>query len=737
MRTLNANIITALTGGASVFNPSDIKDADGNLLLSQQLLVKQSPTITGVITDESKNKGDARPEQVGRAYTGDGVDDRLQLPFDLVASDVITNDGAGTLTPDYANNRIAISGQVWNIEIKDSSDVVKALYKCDEGAGDAGTNVTAIDSSGNGQDATITNATLSTFHSTQDVYSWHNEVGYTLGTGSNGYASGVFIPRDESNTAFDVAGNALQFTGRVPYNAQAEQSNCIELNGATQNGIIEASGDFNIEDNLSIFLRAKATNVNLTGNNYLFGKYDSGFDERAWAILLTPNETVALNLGNAAGAFSGRVESTSAIAVEQWHSYAMTFSGGTVKLYVDGLPVSTSSTGTIPTSLNLANTDVSVGSVLSSGNIAGTTSFGGQLANIRVFNTVILSDSDVLALHNGTEPSSGHSTLNLPISEGTGSVSHDVTEHGNDCNWLNAPTWAKQDNYPYNLVNGCSKHLWFNSTTANVNFNKSLLPETGDFFIEMKLMVPTTLTSTSGNTYIVDHFLAGPVGRGGLYINDGNIGYGNFGGTSMNISGQKINDGIVHTIKLTRVGNLFSLFVDDVLDVSGSTPNPIYQQNTSIGAGGSGRLMQGIIYWVNFNNEYFINGGTNELSSWYDSVGDAVVTSIGGSPSNIFIPAINSTTDALGQTPRNPAGAYHNGAETLIDFTNGVLSPEAVINNWEDDWAFNDARTNPKFKRTLTLDGVDRRADRFLAYRDTLSGDNLTKVNKYVETKEV
>jgi hypothetical protein len=85
----------------------------------------------------------------------------------------------------------------------------------------------------------------------------------------------------------------------------------------------------------------------------------------------------------------------------------------------------------------------------------------------------------------------------------------------------------------------------------------------------------------------------------------------------------------------------------------------------------------------------------------------------------------------------NPAGAYHNGCETLIDFTGGVLSPEAVRNSWETAWSFNTARVNPEFKRTLTSGGVDYRADRFLAYRDALSGTNLSKVNKYVTTKAI
>ena len=48
----------------------------------------------------------------------------------------------------------------------------RAFYKMDEQSG-----TTSYDSSGNGNNGTITNATLATFHSTQDTYSYQNQVG--------------------------------------------------------------------------------------------------------------------------------------------------------------------------------------------------------------------------------------------------------------------------------------------------------------------------------------------------------------------------------------------------------------------------------------------------------------------------------------------------------------------------------------------------------------------------------
>jgi hypothetical protein len=61
-------------------------------------------------------------------------------------------------------------------------------YKMDEQAG-----TVSYDSSGNDNDGTITNATLSTFHGTQDVYSFQNEVGSTQRMYFDGVNDGVNV----------------------------------------------------------------------------------------------------------------------------------------------------------------------------------------------------------------------------------------------------------------------------------------------------------------------------------------------------------------------------------------------------------------------------------------------------------------------------------------------------------------------------------------------------------------
>lgn len=121
-------------------------------------------------------------------------------------------------------NTALTSAQVTSVYDGDSVAIsnLKGQWKMDESAG-----TTSYDSSGNSNDGTITNATLSTFHATDTAItkSWQNDVGYSDG------GSGVLVPRDESDTDNDVTGSALDYTGRVPYNAKLVESSCGTFDG--------------------------------------------------------------------------------------------------------------------------------------------------------------------------------------------------------------------------------------------------------------------------------------------------------------------------------------------------------------------------------------------------------------------------------------------------------------------------------------------------------------------------
>jgi hypothetical protein len=135
----------------------------------------------------------------GRCYNFDGVDDYIASAYLLGSETVISYDGDAI--PTISVGRLDITtGLIYNILLSDGTH-----YKCDEGGG-----TTAFDSSGNGNHGTITNATLSTFHTT-DIgvsYSWLNQVGYSEGVNllrySNDFSKSEWI---KSNVT--ISGNSI------------------------------------------------------------------------------------------------------------------------------------------------------------------------------------------------------------------------------------------------------------------------------------------------------------------------------------------------------------------------------------------------------------------------------------------------------------------------------------------------------------------------------------------------
>lgn len=119
-------------------------------------------------------------------------------------------------------NRVLSNTEIANVANNEMiSNGLVAHYKCDEAAG-----ATCYDSSGNGLNGTITNATLSNFHSTNiNVnYSFQNEVGYSV-------SGSTLIPRKESDITKDVSGNNLQYSGKVKYPLKMVQSPCGNFDG--------------------------------------------------------------------------------------------------------------------------------------------------------------------------------------------------------------------------------------------------------------------------------------------------------------------------------------------------------------------------------------------------------------------------------------------------------------------------------------------------------------------------
>jgi hypothetical protein len=190
-------------------------------------------------------------------------------------------------------------------------------------------------------------------------------------------------------------------------------------------------------------------------------------------------------------------------------------------------------------------------------------------------------------------------------------------------------------------------------------------------------------------------------------------------------------------------GNATSLLINDVVVWTGLVvPGGNGTTTFSIGArqsGTFGLFFSGYIYDFSITNSsvknFSFNGDTN--INWIDTTLAGNNGVVSGSAVTVLIPMLTSTLTIFDKEPNLLAGSWHNGCETLLDIRGGVNSPISVINNWNTAWAFNTARVNPNFDRTLIRQGLDLRVDRFLSYRQALTGTNLTKINAYVATKSI
>jgi len=173
----------------------------------------QPSTVNGQIVDAKE--GQSRPQKLGRVYNFDGVIDHLLFPHLTGIETVVSY--YGTSTPTISAGRIDFTaGTIKDLLLSDGT-----FLKCEEESG-----IISFDSSGNGNHGSIVTGDINVFHSTDVgvLKSWSNDIGYTENLGT-------VIPRNELDTAKDVLGNDLQYTGRVKYNIDVVESPCGNFDG--------------------------------------------------------------------------------------------------------------------------------------------------------------------------------------------------------------------------------------------------------------------------------------------------------------------------------------------------------------------------------------------------------------------------------------------------------------------------------------------------------------------------
>jgi len=165
---------------------------------------------------------------------------------------LVIQDTSFTLGANTVNGALGYTynGNISRVKVTVGSNTVLDTG-CNEGTGSICYN------RGTGANGTIINATESTFHATHTDglgSDLHNQLGYSEGVG------GALIPSAVNNPELDALGNPLQYSGRVPYNAELVGSHCTTFDGVDDYIVCPTNTSFhNSEFELSFYVSFTAT----------------------------------------------------------------------------------------------------------------------------------------------------------------------------------------------------------------------------------------------------------------------------------------------------------------------------------------------------------------------------------------------------------------------------------------------------------------------------------------------
>lgn len=669
---------------------------------------------------------DGLPHAIKINYDGSSLASGVVITVDEVVQSTTTL--YDNLTTTIVNTNVAsigarngtgtkFLGRVWGAKATQNG-VLKLHAKCDEADG-----TTSYDSSGNGNDGTITNATLTTFHSTQDNYSYQNQLGYTDGTGSNGAAVGVYIPRDEAIPTQDVIGNALEYTDRAKNYALLKQSSCGYLDGVNDFGATTIPSNYSA--NMVAFFEFQPKAVVTTNSGaYRVFQLSQGGSTRFGLAVDGSKVIMVYNTG------SFTLSTGVAVAIDDYVKACVRISGTTLQLFVNGSLID-SVTGTL---LSVDSEPIRIGA----SNQVASRWFDGKVWNTQFYNSA-LTEAQCEQLTTDGIPIASNQEAIFPICEDNGINSFDLLGT-HQVAWKNitpASFWSGQDVYHKNMQEGASRRMYFNGTDTSINLNQQLVPSTGDYDITFNYFHETATSDT--NAYLFSQGATISTYFGVNIFTGDNIRLYVRGGAGGVTASKLLVDSTLYKIGLTRVGNVFSLLVDDVLVGSLTLAISVDVADTIISdlATSPNRETKGLVYDITKDGVIYYKGTGSSNADWTDQVGSDNAT-VTGTSTDVFIPNVDGSVDAFGSTLTNPTVAGHNGTEGAFDFRNvalgGGVSPTTahladvtnftaftfdVDTGWDSyDYAFYRQENNLK-------------NDRFLLYSEDLTGDDLANAERY------
>jgi len=315
-------------------------------------------------------------------------------------------------------------------------------YKCDEQDG-----TVSYDSSGNGRHGAIMNTAMATFHATQNLYSYQNQVGYNK-------PGSVFIPGNEASPGFDVLGNPLQNRGRVKYNGRLKGSNCATFSG-------NQHVDFGTTPAVEIpnFIVSFWAN---TGESFPYSTLaciayndDSSTGRGGYRIRKGPSNNLMVDKGNG-GAILAET-STIFNLVGAWNHFTIVYNNHVGQIYVDsvadGPPVVLMPASGLDYPPQNAPRKTALGCILEGLNQASPQNyFTGGIAGFQIAPYLAENLAKVLAKQDLDNP-----VFHAPLAEGAGATCYDGSvnaRHGTHYNATLATWGTKQDKYHFNLMKG-------------------------------------------------------------------------------------------------------------------------------------------------------------------------------------------------------------------------------------------------------------------------------------------
>lgn len=169
------------------------------------------------------------------------------------------------------------------------------------------------------------------------------------------------------------------------------ENRAISFNGISDDVIVSDSADYDFSTALSAVSWINPTAVG--DNDGIISRYLTAGDKREWAFIITGTSgteaKLAVLLGNSGGTdISQEITNSVVISNRLWYLVGFTYDAGTIIIYVNAVPIASTTTGTHVLTLNNEAVDLAIGL------FNGATYFDGVQDDVRIYDSV-LSTSDM------------------------------------------------------------------------------------------------------------------------------------------------------------------------------------------------------------------------------------------------------------------------------------------------------------------------------------------------------